>query len=191
MLEGSHLYLHLIEEDTILATTFTKQPLDDEAWYSCTIQFGSELVTITVIGDGDICSSPCTMSASIPAGIDYFIPPFNGTLVFGDYASFLQLSPSLLNQLTTESGVEGCVRNLVLSEDGPIQSLDVGFSDTYPSQAGCPREAVCSPNPCDNGECLSSWSGYTCQCVSDFTGTNCTEGMYVCTHVHYFIMLII
>ena len=41
-----------------------------------------------------------------------------------------------------------------------------------PANGNCEGDA-CTPDPCQNGTCQASGSGYTCTCAPGWTGTNC------------------
>ena len=43
----------------------------------------------------------------------------------------------------------------------------------------------CAGDPCKNGECVSTISGYTCYCDAFYQGENCDEGKLL---VYWFIM---
>lgn len=52
-----------------------------------------------------------------------------------------------------------------------------------PANGNCEGDA-CTPNPCQNGTCQASGSGYTCTCSPGWTGTNCdtpVQQTYNCT----------
>ncbi len=180
VLDNLQLRLYLFSNDvSVIADTILIEPLDNGAWYTFSVHFDTASVTMSIKSDGDRCSeSICQLTAFYPSNFGHFSLPFSAELVFGDFGSYLNFSQQILANFPVETGIVGCLRNLLLSENSTIQSLDEGFSDLYPSEPGCPREDVCFPNPCGNGGiCVSSWSSYSCQCTSAYMGPNCTEGM--------------
>lgn len=38
----------------------------------------------------------------------------------------------------------------------------------------------CITKPCVRGTCVSSFSGYTCKCLTGYKGTKCDQGLYKC-----------
>lgn len=96
-------------------------------------------------------------------------------LTFGNIASVLNVSHDFLNHFSYMEGVNGCLRSVIINAG--MMNLQTGYLDDFPVQPGCPREEYCIPDPCDNdGLCIASWNGYTCQCGVDYEGHNCTEG---------------
>ena len=168
-----YLYLYIYNGNNLLLPHVLETPLDDGAWYSVLMQFAQDSLSIFVQGDGERCSTiPCLMKVNF-----VFDSSFLATFVIGDFSSFFGFSQQLYDSLPVQAGIVGCVRNLRFAENATIQSLDAGFNDSHPSEPGCPREAVCAPNPCVNGgECVASWDSYSCQCLPAYTGTNCSEG---------------
>ena len=125
-------------------------------------------------GNGSVChSSGCTITANHPL-LFSLSPPVS--LTFGNAPAVLNSTEALLNQFLFTNGVNGCLRGVRFN--GRAQDIQSGLLDSFPAQPGCPREEYCIPNPCGNdGLCVASWSGYSCQCGVDYEGHNCTEGM--------------
>ena len=49
-------------------------------------------------------------------------------------------------------------------------------------EAGCPREAQCSPNPCkNNGHCTDRWRDFSCKCERPYLGSTCQYNMTAAT----------
>ena len=163
---------HTVTADTTIETLEGFE--NDGEWYSLEFTFNSPNITISV-SDG---------SFSLSRTVDYFIstpsPSFN--LILGSLSAFGSAIPQTANFPITE-GFEGCVRNAEVDRQ-PL-SLDRNFSANYPTvepqppTPSCPREEVCNePTPClNNGMCVTSWDGYSCDCTVDYEGENCSEGM--------------
>ena len=183
LLDNLQLRLYLFSSDTpVVVNSVLSEPLDNGAWYKISVRFNTNSVTIYVQSDSEQCSdSICQFTTTYPSNFEHFNLPFVAKLIFGDFGSFLNFSQQMLANFPVQTGMVGCVRNLLLSENSTIQSLDDGFNDLYPTEPGCPREDNCFPNPCGNGgTCASSWDTYVCQCTSAYTGPNCTEGTVKC-----------
>ena len=52
------------------------------------------------------------------------------------------------------------------------------FGNDPPGPApGCPREEMCTTEPCENqGQCQGGWQGFTCACTDSFTDKTCSSG---------------
>nr|XP_012222902.1 PREDICTED: protein crumbs-like [Linepithema humile] len=49
-------------------------------------------------------------------------------------------------------------------------------------ESGCPREAQCSPNPCENGgHCTDNWREFKCKCERPYLGRTCQYNMTFAT----------
>ncbi|XP_010155518.1 PREDICTED: cubilin, partial [Eurypyga helias] len=70
------------------------------------------------------------------------------------------------------------------SAPGPIPfcSCASGYTGSGYGPSGCsPLSDICQlQNPCANGQCLATISGYFCLCNADWTGPNCTENIDEC-----------
>ncbi|XP_048587267.1 protein crumbs [Nematostella vectensis] len=84
----------------------------------------------------------------------------NPKLFIGGYSGNLQSSRNLI----------GCIRDVkvngVVKLPSEIELVRVSM--------GCPREEVCSPDPCTNGTCIDEWLTYRCACYRRWTGPNCS-----------------
>ena len=75
----------------------------------------------------------------------------------------------------------GCVQNLTVNN----QQMDLQshthsvFGNDPPEPApGCPREEMCTTEPCENeGQCQGGWQGFTCACTDSFTDKTCSSGI--------------
>ena len=77
---------------------------------------------------------------------------------------------NISNTLTTSAHVSTC-----------LWMLGVHFDfDIFPVNP-------CVPNPCVNGSCLTTGSGYSCFCNDGYTGTNCdlTVGRFFFFHLPF------
>ena len=158
---------YLSESLPTVSSGTTLHPLPLGSWYEANLTLGVESIRLTLRENG---YSPYIL---VIDGLNH--SQIGEQLFFGNIANTLEDS-SLLNQLPGESGIGGCVRNVILDSSG-IVDLEDGISSGYPAMPGCPREEDCFPSPCENeGVCLSSWEGYTCDCGLNYMGQNCTEG---------------
>ncbi|KAM8810851.1 cubilin [Eudromia elegans] len=64
----------------------------------------------------------------------------------------------------------------------PFCSCTSGYTGSGYGPSGCsPLSDICElQNPCANGQCLPTISGYFCVCNMGWTGTNCTEDIDEC-----------
>lgn len=178
-IEGLHLGVYLVKQDSISLSSFSNVPLNDGGWYLLTLSIQESFVQATISSNGSYCNPFCVVTAQYTADFGNVSLPFSGLLTFGDIGSALNVSQAFLNHFFTAHSVDGCIRNLVYR--GTIQTLDDGAISGYPIQVGCPRDQYCVPDPCDNeGLCIASWDGYSCQCGIDYSGNNCTEGEHDC-----------
>lgn len=178
VLDNSFLRLYIFNGNVpVVSDAVLFEPLDDGGWYKISVQFYNKSVTVIVQGSEERCNTDCKLTMSYPSNFEHFASPFTAQVVFGDFASYLNYSQQMLNNFPTNVGIISCIRNFRLSNT-TIQNLQEGISELYPTEPGCPREDVCYPNPCGNGgSCIAGWDSYSCQCMSSYTGSNCTEGM--------------
>ncbi|NXD11879.1 CUBN protein, partial [Nothocercus nigrocapillus] len=64
----------------------------------------------------------------------------------------------------------------------PFCSCTPGYAGSGYGPSGCsPLSDICQlQNPCANGQCLATLSGYFCLCNGGWTGVNCTENIDEC-----------
>ncbi|XP_021504160.1 cubilin isoform X2 [Meriones unguiculatus] len=63
----------------------------------------------------------------------------------------------------------------------PLCTCPPGYTGNGYGPNGCVQLSnICSSNPCVNGQCIETVSGYFCKCDSGWSGTNCTENINEC-----------
>ena len=150
-------------------------------WYEANLTLGPESIILIFEGKN---FSPYTLAIN---GLNH--SQSGKQLFFGNIVNALE-DDSLLSSLPHESGVDGCIRNVMFNSSGVV-NLEDGISFSYPAVPGCPREAYCFPNPCENeGVCVSNWEGYICDCGQNYLGQNCTEGMYMTMQVYIQVIVL-
>jgi len=100
-----------------------------------------------------------------------------GTLVYGPVllGSVTGLSSSFVENANSFGG---CVRMLYINEMAVnlIANQSYALNNFEFAIPGCPREENCYPDPCANdGICMSTWNNFSCSCLTDFSGTNCSK----------------
>lgn len=102
--------------------------------------------------------------------------------------------PVLLGSIASSASFAGCMRMLHINDIAI--NLNANVSDALNSSqfatAGCPREENCYLDPCANGgTCVSTWNDYSCSCLSEFMGTDCSECklFYGITALHSLLIL--
>ena len=174
-MEGLYLGIYVVKENMIQLPIFSPVPLNDGGWYKIELGVQTTSVEVTISSNGSNCNPFCTIATPYPVLFGNITLPFSGLLTFGNVPAASNISQSLVNNFSTNKGISGCIRHLMY--DQSLQNLEEGLVSEYPVDPGCPRDEYCQPNPCGNeGLCIASWEGYSCQCGIDYAGNNCTEG---------------
>lgn len=92
----------------------------------------------------------------------------NGPLQLGGISKRDLMYPSLNNKDYT-----GCIRNVI--NDGVLYDLS-NPSESEGSKEGCPvMDKHCEQASCSDGACVSSWTGYKCECPMGKHGDTCRK----------------
>ena len=162
--------------DTIVNNYFTPNLLTAGDWYNVSMQLTPNTLRVAITGEGSSCSPlQCIITANLTPEFSSF---FSGELVIGGLADYSMVTNELRSHLPSSMSFGGCLRDVQL--DGTAMSIDnqLQVPGAIPPSPGCPRDNACLINPCTNaGTCISSWSGYTCNCALDYSGVNCTQGI--------------
>ncbi|XP_067213668.1 protein crumbs isoform X3 [Linepithema humile] len=106
---------------------------------------------------------------------------FPTTYVGGSYSSSLNFLKRL-SRLPTFTFFIGCMEDVIINGEwvySGTTSKTVYMEDV---ESGCPREAQCSPNPCENGgHCTDNWREFKCKCERPYLGRTCQYNMTAAT----------
>ncbi|XP_048587268.1 neurogenic locus notch homolog protein 1 isoform X1 [Nematostella vectensis] len=82
-----------------------------------------------------------------------------------------------LESLEKRRNLIGCIRDVKVNSVVKLPSE----MELVRVSMGCPREEVCSPDPCTHGTCIDEWLTYRCACDR---GPNCNTGLIATAEVN-------
>ena len=137
------------------------QNFADGRWHKLEVNVTSGRVVIAV-DDFQTVLSP-------PRGLQSLANLENALYIGSMLSQFSDLQLALREFVT----FSGCARGVTIN--GHSVTFDAAQKGGFPlPTAGCKKDENCRPTSCANsGTCEATWSGFECQCLSDFVGSHC------------------
>ncbi|KAG5326274.1 CRB protein, partial [Pseudoatta argentina] len=106
---------------------------------------------------------------------------FPTTFVGGSHINSLSFLRRL-SRLSSFTFFVGCMEDVVINGEWVYSGTTSKTMYMEDVEAGCPREAQCSPNPCKNGgHCTDRWREFYCKCERPYLGHTCQYNMTAAT----------